>query len=202
MSETKPGFHPEQQDLQESLEFNKHLPTARISRTGLELVPTVARDYFEDKSGELINPQAYTPGNFDQIYEIVHGDGSKTYVATQTKTYNTNKETEELAYFVDIEGNQRVGNSELRYNLSSQAKRFKKKPFVGQTRTREDKTRQGLGTRRLQTMNAFSQMTRHIPLYSDTLMTPEARGVWELLVSSGQAHKIQDGKHDRYVFNT
>src|SRR4030042_2157230 len=189
-----------QEDSQFSI-FNKYFPDGKISEVSVEIIPRGAMKYFEGKSSQFISPDKYKPGNFEKFFLIQHADGSKTYLAQQTKTYDTSRTTEKLTYFIDIREEEVVGRSELRHcvnwNKGSQ-KYFKDKPFVGYTSTKEGMQRTGLGTRRLFMMNAYSLMDYGLPLHSDTLMSPEAEILWEKLAERGMAIKFKEGERDRY----
>ena len=101
---------------------------------------------------------------------------------------------------MDTVGDQLMGSGELRKAITNQVEYFKDKPFVGSTRNEESGKGKFLGARRLEIMNAFSQMKYGLPLYSDTRMSPLAIDVWEGFVQSGKATKFKEGPNDRYVF--
>ncbi len=146
-----------------------------------------------------MNMENYKPDNFESLFEVDNIDGSKSYIAEQTKTYDTNKDTEKLTYIFDLHGDIVSGHSELRYNISNKSKYFKNKPFIGFNDTEREFQRKGLGWRRMRLMNAFAQMRYGAPLYSDTLMSEQAEGLWQKLVKEGKAKKIKEGKVHRYV---
>lgn len=188
---------PTKLDL-DSVLFMELFPEGEITEIKESLVPKVVLDIFERKSGELISKEKYRPGNFEHYFIIKHSSGDRTYLAQQTKTYDTNKDTERLTYFVDMRGEEIVGRSELRSNISHPDPYFIDKPFVGNTRTEERFRKQGLGRRRLLAMNAYSEAMYRLPLYSDTLNRETS--IWEVLVQEGLARKFKEGKNMRYCF--
>lgn len=187
----------EETDLRIS-KFSELFPEGAMSQIKETDAPEAAMEVFEHKSAQFINRDKYRPRNFEFYFVINHVNGDRTYLAQQTKTYDTNKDTERLTYFVDMRGNQVLGYSELRNNISNLREYFRDKPFVGYTETEKDFRNQGLGTRRLLLMNAFSGAQYSLPLNSDTLNSEVS--VWEDLVQKGQAQKFQEGEHLRYSF--
>lgn len=164
-------------------------------------IPENVMTWFEGRSAMLIHPRNYRRGNFTAFYVIRHRDDI-TYAARQTKTYrDTSGDTEDLVYLIDVDsdGNEE-GHAEIRLNISNEESYFKDKPFVGYTTTQEAYRNKGLGTRRLFIMNAMSQMLHCFPLHSDTLISDEAKRLWERLEGEGKAVKFREGEHDRYKF--
>ena len=83
--------------------FRMHFPSAQVDTIAIDNIPAEIVSLFESKSRLYLNTDHYTPRNFTQCYVVFHDDGSKTYLARQTKTYDTNHETEELTYLVDTD---------------------------------------------------------------------------------------------------
>jgi len=200
----------DQQQKEILIKFKEYFPSGDIEEISSEDIPDFVMELFERKSQQFIDLKDYKPGDFERFFLIKHSDGSKTYIAQQTKTYSTNKDTEMLVYFVDSLDEEVFGYSELRFNISNPSEYFKDKPFVGYTETyginkNTGKTnrKKGLGTRRLLVMNAFSNAFYALPLYSDTLTEEEnAKPIWEKLMQQGKAKKIKEGENNRYVFST
>ncbi len=131
-----------------------------------------------------------------------HENGEVGYIASTRKELRcpTGIQKEECTYLVDTLGDELTGYSEIVYATVPQYEQFREKPFVARTRTLGER-RQGLGTRRVEEMNAFTQAQYGLPLYSDTNQTDEAKALWEKLVATGRAKKYKEGgKNDRYVF--
>lgn len=182
--------------------FNEYFPDGKIEEITIDEVPENAMEYFESKSSQFTTSDNYIPKNFEKFFVINHAENNQTYLAQQTKTYDNIDETEKLTYFVDINNGAIEGRSELRFNIRCKKENeiyFKNKPFTGWTDTEENARRKGLGTRRIFMMNAFSQMMHGFPLYSDTVITFEAKKMWEKLVSQGKAKKFKEDSNDRYV---
>lgn len=197
MSEPGNPEKGEDQLEQELHEFSETFSEGQLARITESEIPEDVRQRFERRSQLFIRRQDYRPGNFEGFFAVQHTNGDRTYLACQTKTYDTG-DTESLTYFVDTRDGQDIGHSELRFNVSNPADYFKQKPFVGYTHTEEAFRRQGLGLRRLEEMNAFTQAHFHLPLYSDTLNAEE--GLWEDLVAQGRARKFKEGRKLRYAF--
>ena len=191
----------QEQEAKKYADFTMFFPEGTIESVQELNIPKEAMTIFERKSEQFIKKQDYRPRNFDHYFLISHANGDKTYCAQQTKTYNPDN-TEELSYFADMRDDKFLGYSELRKNISNKKAYFKDKPFVGYTSTEKQFQKQGLGTRRLQFMNAYSEMQYSRPLYSDTLN--QEKNIWENLTKKGLAKKFTEGeggnKQVRYVF--
>ena len=187
--------------------FKEHFPDASIEKISVDQIPAFVIELFEIKSQVLIPVDRYRPMNFDRFFLITHNNGSRTYCADQVKYYSDESDTEQLSYFIDVNDDEEFqGDSELRKRISVAGKSgsenafFVNKPFVGGTHTQEYCRRKGLGLRRIRMMNAYAQMTYGLPLHSDTLLSPEAKRLWERLVKEGEAKRYKEGKHDRFQF--
>lgn len=182
--------------------FEECFPSVKIKEITKQDIPTAAMDYFEHKSRSFINVDDYRPGNFEKFFVVEYDDGRKTFLAQQTKVYKEEAGTERSTYFFDMENNKILGRAELRFNIKHPKKYeryFKNKPFVGWIETEKESRREGLGRSRLRLMGAFSQALYGLPLYSDTIISPEAKLMFESLVEKGEAKKFKEGPHDRYV---
>jgi hypothetical protein len=181
--------------------FKKYFPDAEICEVGLADIPKKVLEYFEFKSSQFLDPDKYKKNNFENFFVVRHRDGLLTYVAQQTKDYNDN-DVEKLTFFADYKNDAVVGRAELRLKIKCAKEKepyFKNKPFVGWIETKENLRKSGLGTKRLFLMNSVSQMCYNLPLYSDTVNSPEMKSLWEELVKSGMATKFKEGDYDRYV---
>lgn len=195
--EIKPMQHREKFDIGK---FKEYFPEGEINGITFEDIPGKVMEFFEKKSEEYINIDNYKPKNFSKYFIINYKNGDVAYVAIQEKDYGKYAGTEESTYLTDMKEDDISGYSEIRYNLSKQDNEyFKDKPFIGFTRTSPEFARLGLATRRLLTMNALSQAKYNKPIYSGTLISEQAKKLWEKLVERGEAKKFKEGKHDRYV---
>lgn len=164
-------------------------------------IPTKVMDWFEGRSAMFIHPGDYKTGNFIAFYVIHHHLGDITYAARQTKTYDANGDTEDLVHVISLDSNgNEEEHAEIRNNISNTDPYFREKPFVGYTTTEEGFRNKGLGSRRLFIMNALSKMLYGFPLHSDTLISEEAKRLWERLVEQGKAIKYKEGERGRYKF--
>ncbi len=168
-------------------------------------LPEVVRDHFERQSCKFILPEEFKQKNFSVFYRFEHPHGDVTYVGQQDKTYDTKEgDTERLTYFADMRGDVITGYIEVRYALTNTSDYFKDKPFVGFNRTHDRFQGQGLAQRRLEEANAYTQAEYGYVLNSDTLLSEEAKGVWEKLVALGKAEKyietIIDKDRERFRF--
>ncbi len=214
----KLNFKKETTDFSEKQRvFSEYFPDGKIESVTIADVPEEVLHFFEFKSGQFLSPNDYTLGNFEDFFRVRHCDGKETFLAQQTKTYPQGfleaGDTERLTYFVDVDGDKIIGRSELRLNTKcpeEYLEYFKDKPFIGWIETHEDLWKQGLGTRRMYLMNAYSRMLYGLPLYSDTVNSPRMESLWETLVKKGKAGKFKEveynrfnvlgkGKRDRYV---
>ncbi len=165
-----------------------------------EDLPQNVKIHFENQSSKFILPEAYKIGNFSKLCKFPHQNGDETYVGQQDKTYDTNGATERLTYFVDTRDGEMTGYLELRLPVSDLSQYFKEKPFVGFTRTHSPFLSQGLGKRRLEEANAYSLSEHSLPLNSDSLVTEEAKRVWERLIEDDKAERYVENGKERFRF--
>ncbi len=186
-----------QQDMREKF---RDLFGAEMVEIVYEDLPENVKNHFEGQSSKFILPEAYKVGNFSKLYKFTHQNGDETYVGQQDKTYGTNGTTERLTYFVDTRDGEMTGYLELRLGISDLSEYFKGKPFVGFTRTHSAFLNQGLGKRRLEEANAYSLSEHSLPLNSDSLVTEEAKRVWESLIKDGRAESYDESGKERFRF--
>lgn len=179
-------------------DFSRFFPDGQLMTIERSAIPARVKQKFEGKSRLFIPDSEYRPENFEKYMAIHHRNGDITYVAQQTKTDSNDESTEQLTYFIETRNGEIIGHAEIRNHTSDPQPYFKDKPFVGYTYTEEPFRTQGLGTRRLLQMNAFTQAEYHLPLYSSTLNSEE--NLWDHLVVKGLARAFREGKHRRYVF--
>ncbi len=185
--------------------FREYYPEGRLEAVKIEDIPKPALASLEERSQYLVHPDRYKPGNFEDLYLIVQPDGSRTYVASQTKQYGAEGDVERLTFLAELDSKgEFAGYGEIRLGVSNKSDYFVDKPFVGFTKTEPGKARQGLGLRRLHEMNAVTEAQYGLPLYSDTLMTPDAERLWKKLVEKGDARAFEEKSggqtSQRYVF--
>jgi hypothetical protein len=200
------NFQKEAGDFAEKAKiFSEYFPEGRIEKINMTEVPEEALHFFEFKSGQFLSPNDYTLGNFENFFRVRHCDGKETFLAQQTKTYPKGfleaGDTERLTYLVDMDGDKIIGRAELRLNLKcpeEYTEYFKDKPFIGWIETDKNLRGQGLGTRRIYLMNAYSRMLYGLPLYSDTVNSPEMENLWETLVRRGEARKFKEVEYNRF----
>jgi hypothetical protein len=180
------------------MKFDNFFKEGNVKELHIEDLPEDVLKFFESNSAKFILPEDYKPEDFKRFLLVNHENGDQTYIANQTKEYY-NKSVEDLSYLVDYRGEDNLGHAELRYNPLSNSEYFKDKPFVGYTVTEEKYQKKGLGRRRLFLMNALAETLYNNPVYSDTIITDEAKNLWEKLVQENLAKKIKEGDKDRYV---
>jgi hypothetical protein len=181
--------------------FREYLPEAEIEECAITDLPAAALEYFEFKSSQFISADEYKPGAFEKIFVVKFPGGKTSYLAQQTKTYETTGEREKQTFIADVEDGEVTGVAELRFNVKCAKKNkafFKDKPFIGWTETRGPK-KTGAGTRRAFLMNAIARMCYGLPLYSDTLTSADMKKLWEKLTAQGKARKFKEDEVDRYV---
>ena len=185
-----------------SEKFKILLPEADIKKVDISEIPVPPLNFFKKRSLNLTNNKEYIPSSLDSFYMIHYEDGNTSYIATHTKTYAINGDTEKLVYIYD-EGaqNNQIGYGEIRYNEARKTDYFNNKPFIGYTDTNKDYRRKGLGRRRLRTMNAISLYLYGLPLHSDTLIGNESGSIWKGLLKQGEVYSYKQGKAVRYAFN-
>ncbi len=214
----KLNFKKETTDFSEKQRvFSEYFPDGEIEKVAVADVPEEVLHFFEFKSGQFLSSNDYKLGNFEGFFRVRHRGGKETFLAQQTKTYPKGfleaGDTERLTYFVDMDGDKIIGRAELKLNVKcpkEYLEYFKDKPFIGWIETDKNLRKQGLGTRRMYLMNAYSRMLYGLPLYSDTVNSLPMESLWEKLVGEGRARKFKEveynrfnvlgeGKRDRYV---
>jgi len=163
-------------------------------------LPAIVLDHFESNSSKYIHPDNYVKGNFEKIFKITQSEDEVKYIAQQDKTYNTNGDTERIAYLVDTRGEDVTGYLEMRLGTTNLNDYFVNKPFVGFTRTNEGFLREGLAYKRLIEANDYSVAEHGHVLNSDSLMREEARKVWEKLEVEGKVERYDEGEKVRFRF--
>lgn len=182
--------------------FAKYFPDATIIDCALTQLPERVVEHFEKRSEMYILPGNYKPGNFSRLMVIDYTNGDKTYIAVQTKTYDTSGSTDELVHLLDFNKvGEEIGRGEIgKYIKDGNPKEepyFKDKPFVYWSSTNDTFQRNGFGTRRLRTMNAISQMLYSLPLNSSGNPSKKQRRIWQKLVKLKEAERYQDKWYDR-----
>ncbi len=180
--------------------FKEYLPDVQIKEININDIPKEALDFFIDRGMQFVDPNRNDPNDFKKFFVLEYGDNDYIYVASKTKNYSLGEEedVEESTYFFDIKNNKPIGYSEIRYKESTESEYFKDKPFIGIIRTDNDLKTTGLGTRKMNAMNAISWMLYSLPLYSDTVNSPEMKSLWEGLVKRNKAEKFKQDDNDRY----
>lgn len=184
-----------------SEKFKQHFPNGEISEIKLTEIPEDILELFKNKYRALVSQEKQQPFEMSRFRKISHTDGSISYAATVTKHYDGETGTEESTYIADVHESELSGYGELRKNLTNNSDYFKDKPFVGFTKTENKFLRSDLALRRLYLMNAIAQSRYGQPVYSDTVISDEARELWENLVEQGKATKFKQGLHERYQLN-
>jgi len=184
----------------ESAIFKKFYPDGSLERITLDDLPAPALIFFEGKSEVFIHPSDYREGNFEAVYRIQH-PVLHSFVATQTKTYDTCGDTERLTYVADMAADgDMLGYLELRFNISNPSPFFHKRPFVGFNRTHEEFRQQGFGLRRLRVANALAHAFYGLPLHCSDSLQPSAKSLWLHLVENGEAVRYDYNDRDRFRF--
>ena len=180
-------------------EFGRFFPEGEVLDTALTEMPDDVQELLEQLGMRYLDIERYEPGKFHDVQKVTLGPDDAIYVARKIKEYG-DAGTEESTYLVDHKDGKVAGYGEVRYHLTDESGYFKDKPFVGFTRTGSEHQRSGLAERRLRAMNALARQKYGKPLYSDTLLSPEARSLWEKLVKEGRARKFSEGEQERFVY--
>lgn len=164
-------------------------------------IPHNVKKIIQSQSTKYIETRKNRKVKITDIYVSNLSEDEQVYIVEQTKTYaGTTNDTEKITHFIYTHKNIESGYLEIRLNITNTSQYFVNKPFVGFTVTREGFKKQRLGTKRLEIANTYCIKRYDLPLYSDTLITDQARKIWEELERKGQARKIKEGKNDRFHF--
>lgn len=188
--------------------FQDFYPSGQIESVEYTDLPDCAIQRFEGASRRFISPKDYRPHNFHYYFHVTYEDTIHTWVAWQTKPiYPYGAET--TLYLCDtLQNGEKIGHSEVRYNLTDDNPFFVMKPFVGYNETDPSYVKKGYGTRRLIVMNALSLALWNYPLHSDTLIAgrrseneSSETDLWKSLVAKGLVRTyIERNMKIRYVF--
>jgi hypothetical protein len=194
------GSEASREAPQETEALKRFFPEGEATPTELVELPEDVQERLEALAMRYLSFERYVPGQFHDVQRIVIGEGDVIYAARTIKEY-PEAGTEESTFVVDVKGDEIVGHGEVRYHLTNDSGYFKDKPFVGFTETDGNHRREGLGERRLRAMNALAQQKYGKPIHSDTVISEEARKLWEKLVTEGRATMYKEGKHDRFIYS-
>jgi len=196
MSERLEVFKVEQKGRDPELaKFSEYFPNGEIKSVLPGEIPADILKFFEERSKNW-RFNDYQPEDFENLFEITHGPGDKTYVAEQTK--DIGGEIEHLFYLADELNQKMAGLCEIK-KVESDEDFFNDKPYASEGETFGSNRLQGLSRRRHFIGNALCHMRYGLPLYSDTVLTPGGKAVWESLVEKGEARKFMEGEFERYV---
>jgi len=182
-----------------SLAIKRHFGGAKTVEMELADVPDPVRGMLEALGMRYLDPDTYDPGDFYDVRRLTLEDGDAIFSARRVKDYG-DRGVEESTYVIDVRNGEPVGFGEVRWRLTGVTDYFKDKPFVGFTETRRPFRRKGLAERRLRIMNALARQKYGLPVHSDTVISADARKLWEKLAGEGKARKYKEGEHDRYVY--
>lgn len=180
--------------------LKRFFPEGEASPMEVVDMPEAVQELLEDLAARYQNFERYVPGRFHDVQKVAIGPDDVLYIARTVKEYGGEAGTEESTFVVDVKEGGIAGRGEVRYHLTNNEDYFKDKPFVGFTETEKEHRRAGLAERRLRLMNALSQQKYGKPIHSDTVITEEARRLWEKLVDEGKARMYKEGRHDRFVY--
>ncbi|HRY28484.1 MAG TPA: single-stranded-DNA-specific exonuclease RecJ [Elusimicrobiota bacterium] len=185
--------------LAEGTDAGRRISPDAILPVDAKDVPAAIITYFENQRRSEALMDGHVPSTVEMYFVLTHPNGDKTYFSQQA---NRNTEggpvTERLTRLADWRQDKMIGWGIVRNNLTGN----REEPHVGYTHTEENLREEGLGIRRIRSMNAISQKLYALPLASDTTRTSAAEGVWEKLVRRGEARVLDAGTHKkRYVYS-
>ena len=187
--------------------FERYYHSGRLEKINQDALPLAAIEYFDSMGTKHVWTANPEPEPFFGFYVIAHKHSAhRTFLAIHDKTNAMRPgisptDTERLIYLFEVDAmgiEQGVG--ELRHNLTNPEPIYRRKPFVGYTRTHESVRRQGLGMRRLLAMNGLAHAFYGLPLHSDTLVIPQAEGLWRRLAEQKYAYEYHEENCKRYAF--
>jgi hypothetical protein len=198
--------------------FETHYLKGHMSPISLDEIPAMAMEQFEGYSSRFIPPYSYVERNFERSFSINDDTKMTTYVVTQNKKYTDAEISfiEKQIYLFATDQGDVTLHSEIRFNITSEDRFFKDKPFVGYSGCESNfyysddvlqKVWLSLGVEQVKVMNALSHAFFGLPIHSDTLLCAHEEPLWEELLRRGDIQSYIEGekKSDegklRYVFN-
>jgi len=159
--------------------FAAHFSSGRIATVSYDTFPNEFRNQVDIPS----NRRALT-------FVITHADGGKTYGVKDSLM--------DRIYLHDRSDTDKyLGHGEIDYETFD----GENKPTVGDSFTAVQDRKNGLGTRRLNMMDALSRMVYQTPLTSGVIIHDSEKNLWEKLVENGKAERIPSGNGpQRYRF--
>ena len=172
-----------------------------------EQIPAAFSELLIRRGGLLIPPKNAPRclEDFTNLRAAIHGNGDISYVASQEKTYYPGKWERVIHLIVTTEAERLTGRGEFMFSPDSSVDKYRIKPSVWFTETFEGLGHQGLGRRRLITMNLAATAEFGYSLHSATLFCdPYEKNTWKHLVRDGLAKRYlqRDGAQQspRYRF--
>ena len=101
-----------------------------IAPIAFDVMPASTISIFEGYSRRFILPKQYRERNFEESLIVTHKNGDITYMAAQTKIFNTDGDfdREKLFYLTDVDNsNNVIASAELRFNFTSLDSYFSRK---------------------------------------------------------------------------
>ncbi len=163
-------------------EFRRHFPSGTI-------IPLEASQIRDRRVRRYFRMDDPTEGGGDLNFAVRHPDESTTYAFA---TYDPDTTVVGEMGFIDISPRGLVaGYGSMMFGwIGENAEQLIAE--VRWTDTVRHMRRRGLGTRRLELMNAFARTFRGVPLQSDW-PTESATGVWQKLVNQERATTTEHG---------
>ena len=122
---------------------------------------------------------------FDSIYKVDAHDGIESYAGIFTFKKDDLIENSKRIEVVDSFGNDILGFGSAWLLLDSKEDIYLNQPFVAFTNTTPEYINKGLGTRRIQLLDALCQNLWSMRLRSSDSILPEAEAVWQKLYKKG-----------------
>lgn len=164
-------------------------------------LPSGVAAYLVRVSNLYTHNQPLDIDEFGNLQAVRHNNGVTSFIASQEKTYFSDDQVELIHHVVDAntEGDV-IGYGELRFALTDESEYFKDKPFISglYTKPKYRLNRRGNLLGRLMVMEAISREKLGLPLYSDTLIEPDALAFIERLVKYGLVEQFIEGDDIRF----
>lgn len=211
---------PESEKHQQTPEtiFETYFPD-KLKAIGRSNVPPQVMEFFEGRS-RIFAPddKEYAPENFDGFYIIHRDDGVTVYIATQHREEMWGKQPNHRTrvHFYELLEDNSTGYGTIEYKkdalidrITKQQLFYTQKPYVVIMNTYDGPTlengaqpkftRQGYGTKRLQTMGAYSLAFFAQQLYSGNA-NKQGRALFESMIEKGMAEEVDTGDKTRKHF--
>lgn len=180
---------------QKAESFKEYFPEAKFTKVGIMDVPDNVVELMISRSEMFVSPEDSQP--LIDFYSVEYKNGDISYISTHIKQYRYPDIVDKMLYVVDSRHGDLMGYADVSFQIEGE-NTCDEQPFILFIRTNDEFRRQGIGKRRLLTINVLSKMFFDSPIYSGGPITDKMRSIWEKMADNDEAIRIQNDDSIRY----